>query len=84
MEKGVSIMFLFDFTPQKIIVIIPIYILRTQCYQKHRRNGSTDGYSVLPFSFDRSDIQAPLKLLAGGLFVLVEGMGVDVQRRGGL
>ena len=32
----------------------------------------------------KSNIQSFLQLCAGGLFVLVEGMGVDVQRGGGL
>ena len=36
------------------------------------------------FSEDSSDLQAALHNLAGGLFVLVEGMGVDIQRGGGL
>ena len=31
-----------------------------------------------------SYLQHPLQLRAGGLFVLVEGEGVDVQRGGGL
>ena len=32
----------------------------------------------------KSNIQSFLQLCAGGLFVLVEGVGVDVQRGGGL
>ena len=32
----------------------------------------------------KSNIQSFLQLRAGGLFVLVEGVGVDVQRGGGL
>ena len=32
----------------------------------------------------KSNIQSFLQLRAGGLFVLIEGVGVDVQRGGGL
>ena len=32
----------------------------------------------------KSNIQSFLQLCAGGLFVLVEGMGIDIQRCGGL
>ena len=36
------------------------------------------------FSEDSSDLQSALHNLAGGLFVLIKSMGVDVQRGGGM
>ena len=39
---------------------------------------------VIRLSYLSSYLQHPLQARAGGLFVLVEGVGVDVQRGGGL
>ena len=38
------------------------------------------GVSLIP----SSDIQPPLEGFAGGFLVLIESVGIDVQRRGGL
>ena len=45
---------------------------------------TTTAHFAIQLSYPMSYLQHPLQLRAGGLFVLVEGMGVDVQRGGGL
>ncbi len=45
---------------------------------------TTTEHFVIRLSYPSSYLQHSLQARAGGLFVLVEGVGVDVQRGGGL
>ena len=60
-----------------------IYILKTQSYQAHKRT-TTQVAPCRRSSSTALDIQSPLEGFASGFLVLVEGMGVDIQRGGGL
>ena len=45
---------------------------------------TTTAHFAIQLSYPMSNLQHSLQARAGGLFVLVEGVGVDVQRGGGL
>ena len=45
---------------------------------------TTTAHFAIQLSYPMSNLQHSLQARAGGLFVLVESMGVDVQRGGGL
>ena len=60
-----------------------IYILKTQSYQAHKRT-TTQVAPCRRSSSTALDIQSPLEGFAGRLFVLVESVGVDIQRCGRL
>ena len=45
---------------------------------------TTTAHFAIQLSYPMSYLQHSLQACAGGLFVLVEGVGVDVQRGGGL
>ena len=45
---------------------------------------TTTAHFAIQLSYPMSNLQHPLQACAGGFFVLVESMGVDVQRGGGL
>lgn len=60
-----------------------IYILKTQSYQAHKRT-TTQVAPCRRSSSTALDIQSPLEGFASGFLVLVEGMGVDIQRGRGL
>ena len=45
---------------------------------------TTTAHFVIQLSYPMSYLQHPLQYRAGGLFVLVKGVGIDIQRGGGL